>query len=138
MRAIETPIPQRQLKQVLEQQHSSLLDRLRVAVQESRRGDSVDRDAVLDTGDASQNQLQADIFFALMQLTAGAVADGDEALRRLEQGRYGVCDACGGRISEQRLRAIPFARRCLPCEAARDGRRETAAPAAKPHSSRAD
>lgn len=138
MRSIETPIPKRQLKQVLEQQRSTLLDRLRVAVHESRTGDSAERNAVLDTGDASQNQLQADIFFAVMQLTAGAVAEGDEALRRLDEGRYGVCEACGGGISEQRLLAIPFARRCLACEAERDGRRETAARLAKRHSSRTD
>ena len=40
------------------------------------------------------------------------------ALRKLESapGIYGVCGDCGADISERRLRAIPFATRCLPCQ----------------------
>ena len=39
----------------------------------------------------------------------------DEALRRISEGRYGTCLACGGPLGLQRLRAIPEARFCLGC-----------------------
>jgi len=44
----------------------------------------------------------------------------DEALVRLNAGAYGSCSECSRRIPLQRLRAMPFAIRCRPCEAARE------------------
>jgi DnaK suppressor protein len=44
----------------------------------------------------------------------------NEALARLEDGKYGFCFECGDEIAEQRLRALPFAVRCKDCEEARE------------------
>jgi DnaK suppressor protein len=38
-----------------------------------------------------------------------------DALARIEQGRYGVCERCGKRIAKERMRALPYARYCMPC-----------------------
>ena len=38
------------------------------------------------------------------------------ALQRLENGTYGICEACGKPISPERLEALPTARRCVPCQ----------------------
>lgn len=48
----------------------------------------------------------------------------DAALERLAQGRYGLCQSCGGPIGHQRLRAIPEARFCMACCGARPGAEE--------------
>jgi len=40
----------------------------------------------------------------------------DEALVRLGEGNYGLCSDCGVEISEKRLKAVPFARRCVACQ----------------------
>jgi len=37
----------------------------------------------------------------------------DAALKRLDQGAYGVCEACGKPISEGRLEIMPAARYCI-------------------------
>jgi RNA polymerase-binding transcription factor DksA len=37
------------------------------------------------------------------------------ALDRLEDGTFGICEACGEQISEERLEAIPYARYCVTC-----------------------
>ena len=42
----------------------------------------------------------------------------DAAEERLTEGRYGACETCGRRIPVERLRALPFARRCVGCEEA--------------------
>ncbi|HZL90586.1 MAG TPA: TraR/DksA family transcriptional regulator [Pirellulaceae bacterium] len=39
----------------------------------------------------------------------------DAALARLNDGTFGQCVQCGQKISEERLRAIPFAPRCIHC-----------------------
>jgi DnaK suppressor protein len=40
----------------------------------------------------------------------------EEALRRLNTGSYGICQACEERIPEKRLRAVPWARYCVGCQ----------------------
>jgi RNA polymerase-binding transcription factor DksA len=39
----------------------------------------------------------------------------EEAMKRVEDGRYGRCEACGSTISAEELDASPLARRCLAC-----------------------
>ncbi len=43
------------------------------------------------------------------------LAEIDAALSRIEEGRYGVCQTCGGPMGLHRLRAIPEARYCVAC-----------------------
>lgn len=47
-----------------------------------------------------------------------------DALKRMDEGTYGVCEACGEAIAPARLRALPQARLCADCatrqEAARN------------------
>jgi DnaK suppressor protein len=38
-----------------------------------------------------------------------------EALMRIDQGVFGVCEVCEGRISERRLLALPTSRLCMVC-----------------------
>ncbi len=39
----------------------------------------------------------------------------DAALGRISDGTYGTCEACGGAIGRDRLRALPEVRRCVSC-----------------------
>ncbi|MGH8276638.1 MAG: TraR/DksA family transcriptional regulator [Steroidobacteraceae bacterium] len=36
-------------------------------------------------------------------------------MRRLAQGRYTTCSACGGEIEPERLAAVPYTDRCRAC-----------------------
>ena len=56
----------------------------------------------------------------------------DEALDRLEAGDYGVCLRCEEQIPAKRLRALPWARYCVPCQEATSRETEPSAPAAPP------
>lgn len=40
----------------------------------------------------------------------------DEALLRIEEGDYGVCEECEEEIPIGRLKAMPFARHCVKCK----------------------
>ncbi|MEU8802688.1 TraR/DksA C4-type zinc finger protein [Spirillospora sp. NPDC048819] len=46
------------------------------------------------------------------------LADIDDALRRLRDGTYGVCEHCGGPVGVERLGARPTARTCIACASA--------------------
>jgi len=39
--------------------------------------------------------------------------DIEDALRRIDRGSYGICEACGKPIDPQRLEAKPWARYCI-------------------------
>ena len=47
-----------------------------------------------------------------------------DALTRIRDGSYGVCQNCGERIAERRLEAIPYTRYCVDCVQAMDRRRD--------------
>jgi DnaK suppressor protein len=57
---------------------------------------------------------------ALLQMSAESLLRIDEALVRLDAGEYGSCFECAGEIAERRLRALPFAVRCVACEERRE------------------
>jgi DnaK suppressor protein len=54
------------------------------------------------------------------------LANIDRALADIEAGRYGTCEDCGEQISEKRLKALPFATRCIDCQSAQEGYRRAA------------
>ena len=45
-----------------------------------------------------------------------AVFEIDNALRRMAEGNYGICDMCGCALEKARLMALPFARMCIKCQ----------------------
>jgi RNA polymerase-binding protein DksA len=40
----------------------------------------------------------------------------DDALRKIEEGTFGICESCKNNISKTRLKAIPYARLCVKCQ----------------------
>src|SRR5207342_3908416 len=52
---------------------------------------------------------------ALLEAAREQMAAVDAALRRLDEGRYGVCDRCGQPIGADRLAARPAATACIRC-----------------------
>ena len=46
----------------------------------------------------------------------------DDALKRIEDGRFGICEDCEQLITKVRLRAVPQARLCVKCQEKREKR----------------
>jgi len=45
----------------------------------------------------------------------------DEALGKIESGKYGWCETCGQSIGRYRLEAVPHARLCIQCKCKEEG-----------------
>ncbi len=44
----------------------------------------------------------------------------DDALKRIEDGSFGICEECKSVLTKVRLKAIPYARLCLDCQQKRE------------------
>jgi len=48
------------------------------------------------------------------------LSDIEDALRKLKEGTYGICEECKARIPPERLEMVPFARLCRECQEIKD------------------
>jgi DnaK suppressor protein len=109
---------------------------VREEVQSRIRDGRTDRPKeVSDDLEHSDADIQGDIGLALLQMRADTLARIEEALLRLDAGKYGSCFECDDEISERRLRALPFAVRCQACEEKREQEQGHARQAAQRRSS---
>lgn len=44
----------------------------------------------------------------------------DDALKRIEDGSFGICEDCNNIIAKTRLRAVPYAQFCFKCQQKRE------------------
>ncbi len=72
----------------------------------------------LSTVDQHPAELGSETFERELELTTLTIVENDlkdidDALRRLDDGSYGICEECGKPIDEARLEAVPWARYCV-------------------------
>jgi DnaK suppressor protein len=79
---------------------------------------------------------QAEMDAAQLERVGCQIEQVERALARLSQGDYGWCHDCGGFIGLARLRALPFTRRCQPCQIETGADVSGAAHAVAPESAR--
>jgi DnaK suppressor protein len=106
------------LKQMLEIRRKEVVRQLEALM--SGEGVVYDTDPVQDEGDRSVKDHESDLDLALVEMKSRIVKEIDEALIKLEEGRYGICESCGAEISPARLKAMPFARYCIACQNGQD------------------
>lgn len=46
----------------------------------------------------------------------------DDAMKKIEEGIFGVCEECKSGIAKTRLNAVPYARRCVKCQEKKEKR----------------
>ncbi len=74
------------------------------------------KDEGMDTYDLASEERDREINFILSDRERVKLKQIDDALERLEEGAYGVCESCGLDIAEERLEAMPFSRLCRDCQ----------------------
>ena len=77
-------------------------------------------DTALDDGDWSVVDLSEEISLRQLNAHKDTLQKIDEALLKLGEGTYGICEDCGEAISEKRLKILPFAIYCIDCQERRE------------------
>ena len=67
-----------------------------------------------------------EIAVAMVDRRARELAEVNRALEDIEAGRYGVCRECDEAIAPARLEVLPFATRCVACQASLETARRAA------------
>jgi len=95
--------------------------RLQRDIDDRLRDNRTDRSTeVVDQAEDSDTDVQIELELALLEMRATTLIRIDDAITRLDAGRYGLCFECSGPIAIRRLRALPFAVRCHSCEEERE------------------
>jgi|SRR5688572_18553479 len=82
----------------------------------ARLGELVDqRDALADTTDIASEESDRDMTLRMHDHERKLVDEIRGALRRIDEGDYGICENCGDEIGEKRLLARPVATHCIDC-----------------------
>ena len=71
--------------------------------------------------DIASNNFEKELNMDFIQMESAELRDIDEALARLEEGDFGICEACSKPIPKTRLRAMPHARLCIACKREEEG-----------------
>jgi DnaK suppressor protein len=116
---VSSEIGYQTLEEVLEARRQETLRDLQQRLRDARE-EWTWTGEVRDTADSSELDGREDIELELIRMKADLLHRINEALVRIHHGTYGHCIECRQRISERRLRALPFAARCKGCEEARE------------------
>lgn len=77
-------------------------------------------DTANDEGDWAQVDISEDLSLQRLSAQRKLMYNIDEAVRKIEEGTYGICEDCGEEISEKRLLVLPAATLCVDCQENRE------------------
>ena len=115
-----TPGQRALLRAALEQRQHQLDRRLADHLGGRSRAEHAREVATQDDDDAPQRETERELDLALSDMETQEVGEVSQALRRIDGDDYGLCADCGNEIPFDRLKAEPWAERCVPCAAARE------------------
>jgi len=67
-------------------------------------------------GDIGTDEFVKDIDIDISFSEGKMLREIDEAIEKIKEGAYGICEKCGNKISKKRLKAIPYAKFCIECK----------------------
>jgi len=107
----------KQFKEILLQKRQALAGDANHLEDEAVRK-SKDDAATLDISnfaDLGTDNYEQEFDLSMLEHQGQTLREIDEALERIENGTFGVCELCGKPLTKGRLLAIPHARSCVSC-----------------------
>jgi DnaK suppressor protein len=111
-----TPFLTKQRQRLLELK-DTLLDAMRGVARDNLHSGSDTSAFGMHQADAGSDAYDRDFALSMLSKEQGSLYEIDEALKRIEDGTYGVCDLCQKPIKHERLEALPFTRYTVDCQA---------------------
>jgi DnaK suppressor protein len=100
-------------KQRLLAKRRELLSGVRVSNVKSQETSS---DGIQDIADQASSAYTKEFLLSVGDAERRMLKQVDEALDKIRQDTYGLCEVCGETIGERRLEALPFAKLCIACQ----------------------
>jgi DnaK suppressor protein len=72
--------------------------------------------SIRDGSDRALAELEETTVISYVKLKVQEIEKIEEALKRMEAGKYGSCRSCGGWIRPDRLKVVPYSVRCRACQ----------------------
>lgn len=105
------------LRKQLRQRHAELREEIREELMASDSETYADlAGRVHDEGEESVADLLVDVSLERINMQVNEVRRIEDALQRIAEGTYGVCEECGESIRFERLKVQPAAARCIDCQ----------------------
>ncbi len=101
------------LKKVLLKDREEIIGEVKQIFESSKE---MGQDGIQDIGDEAANIYNKQILLSLNENERLHLQEVDEALDRIGNGSYGICEECGGPIGLKRLEVRPVAKYCVPCK----------------------
>jgi RNA polymerase-binding transcription factor len=115
----------RSIKGELELKRNALSSAIQESMDATRDADQR-RDMCKDPYGAATFTHDDEVTVAVVDRRTRELAEVNRALEDIEAGRYGVCRECGEAIAAARLKVLPFAIRCVACQASLEVARRAA------------
>ena len=103
----------KQAADTLQETKKQLLREMQGRVKEETEGV---KDEGRDTYDLASDERDREINFILNDREREKLHAIDEALQRIKDKTYGICESCEGEIQLGRLKVLPFTRLCVRCQ----------------------
>lgn len=103
----------RHFKTVLSERKKKLLAQ---ANQTVNRGVSSNQDHLVDYADIATLESDRTFQLRIRDRERKLIKKIDDALKRIEDGTFGLCERCGEEISPERLNARPVTTYCIHCK----------------------
>ena len=109
-----TPRDLKMFRSALEHARSVVLGDMDLLEEEALGANGVPANETL-TADSSEGYFQ-EFNLELLERDGTTLREIEDALDRLENGRYGMCEECESWIAKDRLKAVPHTRHCIDCK----------------------
>jgi RNA polymerase-binding protein DksA len=113
------------IKGDLERKRNALSSAIQESMDSTRDADQR-RDMFKDPYGSASLTHDDEVAAAVVERRARELDEVNRALEDIDAGRYGVCRDCGQAIAEARLKVLPFAIRCVACQASLEVSRRAA------------
>src|SRR5512136_2472014 len=97
---------------LLQQKINELLDEAEKTVSEMTNG----KDNFPDPNDRATLESDRNFELRIRDRERKLIVKLQEAIKRIDDKTYGICETCGGQISEKRLLARPVTTQCIDCK----------------------
>src|SRR5437773_10864737 len=120
MPKIDPEKEKKQRKECLKQDSEMLEEMKRQLMREMQGRVKAETEGVKDEGrdtyDLASDERDREINFILNDREREKLHAIDEALQRIKDKTYGICESCEGEIQLGRLNVLPFTRLCVKCQ----------------------